>query len=30
VLGPDAFRKEVQKSMIKNAALVKTVGLKGN
>jgi len=28
VLGPDQFRKEVQKSMVKNAALVKTVGLK--
>ncbi len=28
VLGPADFRKEVQKSMVKNAALVKTVGLK--
>lgn len=28
VLGPEQFRKEVQDSMVKNAELVKTVGLK--
>ena len=30
ILGPVEFRKEVQESMVKNAKLVKTVGLQAN